>query len=96
MQPCNTFDAFKIDTRGKSLQECFAQVMAWANRLPRIQECEGCIHAFHCNSCAALHYNDTKQFGVPSPRVCFKILEPEKAKAEQEYFEKYGCVNTNL
>lgn len=95
MQACNTFDACKIDTKDRAIKECFDEIMVWAKNLPRIKECEGCIHAFHCNSCTALHYNDTKQFGVPSPRICFKILEPEKAKEEQEYFEKYGCVKTN-
>ncbi len=95
MQVCNTFDAFKVDTKGRTLADCFNELSMWAKTLPRIKECEGCIHSFHCSSCTALHYNDTKQFGVPSPRVCFKILEPEKARKEQEYFEKYGCVKIN-
>ncbi|MDO4748166.1 MAG: radical SAM protein [Eubacteriales bacterium] len=96
MQVCNTFDVCKIDTKNKTIRECFEQLIQWANSLPRIKECEDCIHAFHCNSCAALHYNDTGKLGVPSPKICFKILEPEKAKIEQEYFDKYGCVDTNL
>lgn len=96
MQICNTFDACKIDTKNRTIKDCFEEVIVWAKALPRIKECEGCIHAFHCNSCVALHYNDTKQFGVASPRVCFKILEPEKARIEREYFEKHGCVDTNL
>ena len=54
--------------------------------------CEGCIHAVHCVSCAAAHYNDTGVLGVPSPNICFKILEPEKAREEREFYEKYGYV----
>ena len=90
MAACNTLDAKLIDTHGRSLQDCFTEMSAWANTVPRIKECEGCIHAVHCRSCVAFHYNDTHQFGVPSPRICFKIREPEKAKAEQEFFAKHG------
>ena len=90
MAPCNTLEANLIDTHGRSLQDCFTEMSAWANTVPRIKECEGCIHAVHCRSCVAFHYNDTHQFGVPSPRICFKIREPEKAKAEQEFFAKHG------
>jgi hypothetical protein len=86
----NTLEANLIDTHGRSLQDCFREMSAWANTVPRIKECEGCIHAVHCRSCVAFHYNDTHQFGVPSPRICFKIREPEKAKAEQEFFAKHG------
>lgn len=90
MAACNTFDAKLIDTHGRGLKDCFAELSAWANSLPRIKECEGCIHAVHCVSCIAAHYNDTHQLGVPSPRLCFKITEPEKAKAEQEFFAQHG------
>ena len=90
MAACNTLDAKLIDTHGRSLQDCFREMSAWANTVPRIKECEGCIHAIHCRTCVAIHYSDTHQFGVPSPRLCFKIREPEKAKAEQEFFAKHG------
>lgn len=90
MAACNTLDAKLIDTRGRALKECFAEMSAWANTVPRIKECEGCIHAVHCTTCVAAHYNDTHQFGVPSPRLCFKVKEPEKARAEQEFFAEHG------
>lgn len=92
MFPCNSFDAFGVDTKENSIEHCFNSVKDWANKLPRIKECQGCIHSIHCNSCVAAHYNDTKRFGVPSPNICFKILEPEKAKAEQEFFDKHGYI----
>lgn len=90
MIACNTLDAKLVDTHGRSLKECFEELNAWVKTLPRIKECEGCIHHIHCTTCVAAHYNDTHQFGVPSPRLCFKIKEPEKAKEEQEFFAKHG------
>ena len=96
MAPCNTFDAFLVDTHDRELKDCFKEITAMVNSMPRIMECEGCIHARHCVSCVAAHYNDTGKLGVPSPEICFKILEPEKARMEQECFDKYGYVNANL
>ena len=92
MAPCNTFDAFLVDTKDKSVKLCFNEITKMVNTMPRIMECEGCIHARHCVSCAAAHYNDTGKLGVPSPQLCFKILEPEKAKEEREFYEKHGYV----
>ncbi len=92
MMPCNTFDAFCVDTHGRSVKDCFAQVNAWVNEMERIKECEGCIHAHHCVSCVAAHYNGTGKLGVPSPLYCFKILEPEKAAAERAFYEEHGYI----
>ncbi len=90
MSACNCFDAFTIDTKDKGVKECFDALTSWADTVPRIKECDGCIHAFHCITCIALHYNDTHKLGVPSPRICFKVREPEKAREEQEFFQKHG------
>ena len=90
MLGCNLLDAFAVDTHNRPLTECFQELNSWAKQLPRIKECEGCIHAFHCTTCVAAHYADTKQIGVPSPKLCFKVLHPEKAKLEQEFFDKHG------
>ena len=92
MLPCNSFDAFSADTNTKSIKECFESIKDWANNIPRIKECQGCIHSVHCVSCVAAHYNDTRRLGVPSPKICFKVIEPEKAKYEQEFFDKHGYV----
>ena len=92
MLPCNSFDGFSADTNKKSLRECFDSIKDWVNKLPRIKECQGCIHSVHCVSCVAAHYNDTHQLGVPSPNICFKVREPEKAKCEQEFFVKHGYI----
>lgn len=89
---CNTFDAFTVDTHGRSVADCFAELNAWACSLRRIAECEGCIHSVHCTSCIAAHYNDTKTLGVPSPRLCFKIREPEKAAQERAFYEEHGYI----
>lgn len=90
MLGCNMLDAFTVDTHGRPLTECFAELNNWAKSLQRIKECEGCIHAIHCTTCVAAHYADTKQIGVPSPKRCFKVLQPEKARQEQEFFDKHG------
>ncbi len=92
MAPCNTFDAFLVDTEGRTVKECFDEINSMVKSMPRIAECEGCIHSHHCVSCAAAHYNSAGKLGVPAPDFCFKILEPEKAKAEQEFFDKHGYV----
>ena len=90
MLGCNLLSAFEVDTHDRPLTECFRELNSWAKQLPRIKECEGCIHAIHCSTCVAAHYADTKQIGVPSPKLCFKVLQPEKAKQEQEFFDKHG------
>lgn len=92
MAPCNTFDAFLVDTEGRTVKECFEEINSMVKSMPRIAECEGCIHYHHCVSCAAAHYNSTGKLGVPAPDLCFKILEPEKAKAEREFYDKHGYV----
>lgn len=92
MMPCNSFDAFCVDTNNRSLKESFDKIKDWANKYPRIKECIGCIHSVHCTSCVAAHYNDTHQFGVPSPNICFKIIEPEKAEAERKFFDEHGYI----
>ena len=90
MLGCNLLSAYEVDTHDRPLTECFADLNRWAKQLPRIKECEGCIHAVHCSTCVAAHYADTKQIGVPSPKLCFKVLHPEKARQEREFFEKHG------
>lgn len=92
MMGCNTFDAYKIDMEGRSIRECFAELNDWANNIPRIKECATCIHVRHCTTCVAAHYNDTHQLGVPSPRLCYKIREPEKAAAERAFYEEHGYI----
>lgn len=92
MLPCNSFDAYTADTNEMSIRECFDVIKEWVNKLPRIKECQGCIHSVHCNSCVAAHYNDTHQLGVPSPAICFKVLEPEKAEYERNYFAEHGYI----
>lgn len=90
MMACNMFDAYLVDTRGKSIRKCFEELNRWANSVPRISECEGCIHAIHCTTCVAAHYNDTKELGATSPRICFKKLQPGRAALEREFYEKHG------
>ncbi len=92
MLACNTFDAYAVDTHDKSVVDCFAELNKWACGLKRIMECEGCPHAIHCTTCVAAHYNDTHQLGVPSPRLCYKIREPEKAAAERAFYEEHGYI----
>lgn len=92
MTACNVFDAFKVDTKDRSIKECFAELNHWVRNIPRIEECQGCPHIVHCVTCVAAHYNDTHQLGVPSPRLCYKIREPEKAAAERAFYEEHGYI----
>lgn len=90
MQPCVVFDALRVETAGKPLRECWKELVALCDEVPRLVECINCLHRPKCQSCMARHYNDTKEFGKPSPRLCFKCLHPEEAKTIEERFAKNG------
>lgn len=90
MQPCPVFGAVRVETEGKTMPDCWKELVALCDEVPRLVECTNCVHRPKCQSCMARHYNDTKQFGKPSPRLCFKCLHPEEANAIEERFAKNG------
>lgn len=87
MQPCVAFDAFSIDPHDVGgVKECWEQLVKWADEVPQLVECQQCIFRNRCHHCIARHYNDTHEFGKPSPRLCFKVQHPEEAaKLQAEY-----------
>lgn len=92
MQLCVTFDAKRIDTKGRKISDCWQELIEYADNVPCLVECQNCIHKLHCRACIAIHYNDTHEFGKPSPRLCYKKLYPENAKEIEEFYEKNGYV----
>ncbi|MBP3599778.1 MAG: hypothetical protein J6J30_01725, partial [Clostridia bacterium] len=87
MQSCNVMDMYKVDLTKKSVREAWEDIVKWSDEVPRIIECQNCIHRLNCRSCIAQHYGDTGEFGKPSPRICYKILHPEEAAAFEERYK---------
>ncbi len=96
MTPCVIFDAISVDTAGKTIRECWQQLVAACDEVPRLVECTNCLHRTKCKTCIAAHYNDTKQFGKPSPRLCYKLKYPEKAREIEERFAREGHLRSDI
>ena len=79
MTPCVSMDAFKKDPRTIGFAECWRQMCKWADNIPYLEECSGCMFISKCRSCASYHYLDTGKFGVVSPRHCWKRNHPQEA-----------------
>lgn len=87
MKPCANFDLFTVDPRETGMQAAWEQLVAWADQVPVLEECETCIFQPKCRRCAALHYGDMGEFGKVSPRFCFKVLHPKEAAQMQADYE---------
>ncbi len=86
MQSCNVMDMYKVSLKNKSIADAWRELVAWADNVPRLTECQNCIHRLHCKQCIAQHYGDAGEFGKPSPRLCYKITHPkEAAEFEKQY-----------
>ncbi|MBQ9673102.1 MAG: radical SAM protein [Ruminococcus sp.] len=87
MKSCVALDVFTVDShKVGGVKEAWHKLVEWADNVPLLVECQKCIFRKRCSSCIAKHYNDTHQFGKPSPRLCFKVLHPEEAaKMQAEY-----------
>ncbi len=96
MIPCVTFDAIKIDTIGRSIADCWKELVAACDEVPSLEECATCIHSRRCRLCQAYHYYDLGEFGKPSPRLCFKRKYPERAKEIEEHYAQNGCLRSDL
>ena len=79
MTPCVAFDAFSEDPRIIGFRKCWELLVDWADHVPALTECQKCLYQSKCHLCIALHYNDLKVFGKPSPRLCWKYNHPEEA-----------------
>ena len=87
MKVCSTFEPFELDPRKDGgVKACWDRIVEWGNNYPPMVECHNCIFYKECPHCSARHYNDTHEFGKPSPRLCFKVQHPEEAaKLQAEY-----------
>ena len=92
MLPCVSFDAVCVNTAGRSLSDCWKELVHGCDEIPRLVECTNCIHKMHCRSCIAQHYNACKQLGVPAPRLCWKRLHPERAAEIQKFYDEHGYI----
>ena len=90
MLPCVTFDAIEISVKDRPLKDCWQELVRRCDEVPRLTECTNCIFKTRCKTCVALHYNDTKEFGKPSPRICLKKLYPERTAALEEKYAHDG------
>ena len=88
MVPCVNFDVYKVDPREIGFENAWKKIVEWADNVPLLEECEGCIFADKCRRCPAFHYGDMGEFGKVSPRFCFKELYPEEAAAAMAKYEE--------
>lgn len=96
MQPCVVFEALSVETKDRPLADCWRELIALCDEVPRLVECTNCLHRPKCQSCIAKHYSDTKEFGKPSPRLCYKCTHPERAKEIEERFAKNGYLISDV
>ncbi len=92
MMLCVSYQETRISTFEHSVKECWQEIVKAADRIPQIDECNGCIHATHCIHCFGAHYYDTGKLGTPSPELCFKKKHPEEAAEIEAYYEKNGSL----
>ncbi|MBR2732094.1 MAG: radical SAM protein, partial [Clostridia bacterium] len=88
MKSCANFDLFTVDPRKTGMQAAWEQLVAWADQVPILEECETCIFQQKCRRCVAIHYGDMGEFGKVSPRFCFKKLYPEQAAKMQAKYDE--------
>ena len=53
LQCCNDLDVVQGYPLKEGFRAAWTRVNEWANRMPRVPECEGCAYAGVCNNCAA-------------------------------------------
>lgn len=88
MKPCANLDLITVDARETGIQNAWDQLVAWADQVPILTECETCIFQSKCRRCVALHYGDMGEFGKVSPRFCFKVLHPKEAAEMQAHYDE--------
>ncbi len=96
MQTCNVMDMYKVSLKDTSVADAWRELVDWADNVPRLVECQNCIHRLHCKQCIAQHYGDAGEFGKPSPRLCYKVTHPkEAAEFEARYNEHMKRMQTD-
>jgi len=92
MQPCVSFSDISVPADETPVKECWHRIVEACSRIPQIPECNGCVHWSKCRHCFAMHYYDTHDFTVPSPRLCFKLLHPDEAARIEAYYNEHGTL----
>ena len=92
MMLCVSYQEMRISTFEHSLNECWDKIVKAADKIPNIEECNGCIHGARCIQCFGAHYYDTGNFTTPSPKLCFKKKHPEEAARLEAYFAEHGVL----
>ena len=77
-----------IDPHEKGFEECWKEMVEWADNVPILEECEDCIFQGKCTSCVATHYGDMGEFNKVSPLRCFEKLYPEAAAKAQAAYDR--------
>ena len=89
---CVSYQEVRISTFEHSLIECWKEVVNAADKIPHIEECNGCIHSARCVQCFGAHYYDTGSFTTPSPNLCFKRKHPGEAARIEAYYDEHGVL----
>lgn len=95
MHPCVSLDDIKCSTEDRPLSACWQEIVGICGEIPQLTECVNCLHRSHCKQCVALHYDDLKEFGRPSPRLCFKCQFPERASEIEARFARDGYLRAS-
>ena len=77
MVPCTVVDFIKAEPLKIGVEEAWKKIVEESQKVPQLIECQCCKYRKHCNLCIVNHYEDTHEFGKPSPRLCWKAQHPE-------------------
>ena len=89
---CVSYQEMRISTLEHTVYDCWREIVKAADQIPRIEECNGCIHGARCVQCFGAHYYDTGNYTTPSPNLCFKRKHPEEAARIEAYYAEHGVL----
>lgn len=72
MQLCTVCEFINLFPLRDGLKNCWNKLTQFAQNIPQIEECQTCEYRVYCKQCIGLHYADMQEFGVISPRLCWK------------------------
>lgn len=73
MYTCPAFNALQAFPMRDGLERAWNELVQQVDSVDALVECQTCEYRDFCCTCAAMHYEDTKEFGKISPRLCYKI-----------------------
>ena len=72
MHTCPAFDVLKAYPVRDGLKNAWKDLVHQVDNVNALTECQLCEYRSSCCTCAAMHYEDTKEFGKVSPTLCLK------------------------